>query len=456
MLIHAFVYPELAIHSYVIADETANECVVIDPPRIVTPIVNFIQQAGFSLAAICETHVHADFVSGALELKNAFHGKPVIYCSAEGGSEWTPAYADVLARNGDVIELGSVQIKALHTPGHTPEHLSWVCYDLSVDAESPVAAFTGDFLFVQGVGRPDLLGETMKQKMLQELYDSVFKRLSSLPDDVKVLPSHGAGSMCGKAIGNRPTSTLGEERMDNPAFLVKEKEAWMRMIEEDMPAPPKTFARNKKLNLAGAPLLSRLLKSTIVREKSEIQPFIADGGIVDFRNPQDFSQGHFKGAVNVPMSPGAGNWLAAIFPEDVPVLCVIDHKEDMPKILELVRVLGYDNPLSFVLGDSFEDCEDLTEPLDFISADELKKEAGVCVVDVRTPAEWRAGHIPEAKHIQLNQIGSSLPDIPKEKHVVVVCGSGWRSSIAASLLKKEGYKNVSHLKGGMKAWQSTI
>lgn len=457
MLIQSFVYPGLAIQSYLITDENSKKCAVIDAPRVVDPIKQHILAEGLTLEAILETHVHADFISGAKELKAAFGNRPKIYCSVAGGKEWLPAYADVAVNDGDDVALGAVKLKALHTPGHTPEHISWLCFDEKSGTE-PVCAFTGDFLFVQGIGRPDLLGSAMQEKLLLDLHASVFQRLAPFADGLKILPSHGAGSMCGKSMGSRPSTTLGEERKSNAAFKDADIAKWKAGIQAEMPAPPKAFPRNKKLNLTGVPLLAELPPNADVVDKAGVLPHLQQGWIIDFREPEAFARSHLLGAVNVPFSPAMGNWLAGILPAGVPLLCVLSSAKEKERVWSLIRTLGYDQPLAFMVWDDAMDLAGSTTTLEVLHPHDLNTMLhgpnNIFILDVRTPAEWNAGHLRDAQHIELNAIENLLDTIPRDQPVVALCGSGWRSSIAASLLKKNGFKKVSHLWGGMTAWQA--
>src|SRR5438552_14987408 len=205
--------PGLAVASYIVGDEKTKQVAVIDPTRDVDEFLRIAQSNGnLNIAHILETHVHADFVSGAVELKSRLNGKPQIWTSAMGGAEWTPKYADHAVKNGEEVRVGSIHLRALHTPGHTPEHICWELFDDSRSKETPWLIFTGDFLFVGDVGRPDLLGDEARKQLAHELYESTFKRFASIADFVEVFPAHGAGSLCGKAIGSRRSSSLGYER----------------------------------------------------------------------------------------------------------------------------------------------------------------------------------------------------------------------------------------------------
>ncbi len=455
MIFKTFTFPDLSINSYLIGDENTKHCVVIDPPRFTKPIEDYIRAQSLTLMAILETHVHADFISGALELKHAFNNKPIIMCSEAGGKEWLPQYADKGVKDGELFYFGPVKFKAVHTPGHTPEHISWLFYDPTPGSITPVLAFTGDFLFVNGVGRPDLLGPTQTASLFQELYKSIFGRIARWPESTVIYPAHGAGSLCGKSIGTNPSSTLAEERKHSPAFQSYDMDFWITKIGANIPAAPKSFARNKKINLTGAPLTETLPKAKENITAENLKSFLSDSGwILDFRDPADFGQSHLKGAVNVPLSPAVGNWLASILPEKVPLVCIIPDEKQKERIGHLIRILGYDQPLGFTTWEQVKNAPDLTT-LENLNPDRLKalqKEA--FILDVRTPEEWKKGHIDDAHHIELSLLLSELANIPEDKTIVTVCGGGSGSSLAASLLQREGFPKVFHLAGGMQAWNA--
>lgn len=436
MSVKLFVFKDLAIQSYVIEDETTHECVVIDPPRIIEDIKAYIDFNHLKLKAILETHVHADFISGARELKHAYQNEPIIFCSVAGGTDWLPNYADRGVKDRDTIKVGSLNFIAMFTPGHTPEHISWL---YSIHGKS-VGFFTGDFLFKDGVGRPDLLGEQMKETLVQEMRKSLFERIADVPDNVEIFPAHGAGSLCSKSIGISSSCTLGQLRKSNPAFTWK---SWKQNLLQDMPAAPARFSHIKELNLIGVPLLFQLTTTEPINKYE----------VIDFRSPQEYGKGHMAGAIHVPLGPSVGNWLASVLTDSGPLLCILPDEKEKHRIINLIRLLGYDEPIHTVTW------HEISNPvtLEAISPQSLhsllQNDPSIIVVDVRTPTEWQSGHIDQAQHIELSQLQSQMSKIPKTQKIVTTCGSGWRSSVAASLFQKQGYQ-VSHLAGGMGAWQS--
>lgn len=437
MQIHTFPYSELSVRSYLVLDEESRHCAVIDPVRVVEPIVKFISEHGLILKAILETHVHADFISGAKELKHHYHGRPVIHCSVEGGEEWLPDYADISVREGDKVMLGEVELRVVHTPGHTLEHVSWLCYNKN----QLQAVFTGDFLFIGSVGRPDLLGVELTSILTDHLYESLFEKTKDWPDHLIMYPGHGPGSLCGKAIGSGEYSTIGHERATNPAFKWRERNKWITELLQGIPKKPASFDRIKKLNTQGAPIMERL-------------PSIADAAssatIIDFRPALEFADGHLKNSINVPFGPSTPQWISKLKIEQ-PVTVILSSDSQGEQIQNFLHVLGFDK-LHFLVWTSGLGAEKLPliEPEELQSA--LEKDEKIVVVDVRTQDEWDAGHLDKAKHIELGEVQKNIAAIPKDAKMIAMCRSGQRSSIAASLLKRYGFNDVSHLKGGILAW----
>ena len=238
MFFHQRFVPGLAIYSYIVGDERTQEAAVIDPTRDVDAFLDIAKREGLHIKHVLETHVHADFVSGSREMKDRLGDDVTIHASGLGGEDWTPPYADHVVRDGDEVVMGSVRLKAVHTPGHTLEHVSWELFDDSRSKDTPWLIFTGDFVFVGDVGRPDLLGEEAREELAHQLYQSVFDKLPPLPDFTEIFPGHGAGSLCGKAIGSRASSTLGYERRFNATLIQKPEEEWITDLMDQMPLSP--------------------------------------------------------------------------------------------------------------------------------------------------------------------------------------------------------------------------
>ncbi len=449
MLLHTFRTPGLSINSYLIADPISKQALIIDPTRDIVPYLEYSKEEKLTITDITETHVHADFVSGALELKNALKGLPKIHCSALGGKEWIPDYADRLIQNRDIIDFNSLRFIAMHTPGHTYEHVAWLCFDKTKSLEVPCLAFTGDFLFVGSVGRPDLLGKEDEEILSKQLYDSLFVQIGALPDSLEIYPAHGAGSLCGQALSAKPKSTLGHERLSNPLLQKKPFDQWLSYLKAGLTKAPLNFARIKKINLKGP---------SLVRDKQFEKPSV----YIDVRAPDKFAKNHIKEALNIPLESSFCNWAGSVLFEDVCLGLIADSTEDLSLALKNLKLIGFDQ-----IGMSFLWNSEELKKLFLLEAEcpiEVKPlwtrmQSGFndqCIIDVRTLSEWNQGHIDGAQHIELSILESHLDEIPKTSQIYTICGGGFRGSIAASYLKKKGYASVSNIVGGMSAWNRAI
>lgn len=448
--------PSLSIYSYLLGDEKTKRCIVIDPVRQVAPYIVQAQAQGLTITDIVETHVHADFVSGSRELKHQLNEKPTIHVSGMGGSQWVPHYADQVVQQGSSLIVGNIRLEALHTPGHTPEHIVWICYDLARSADTPWFAFTGDLLFVGSVGRPDLLGQEALPALAKQLYRSLFQELALLPDFVEILPAHGLGTLCGKTPNGRETSTLGYERLFNPYLKKQTEEKWMEDILKDLPPAPPYFRRLKTKNVEGPALLSTL---KTLKEEKETNCSWNDLFLLDIRHPEAFAMLHLAKSLNIPLSPSFCHWAGWMLPENTPLGLVVQNSHMISDAIEQLRLIGFDQDIHVINLDEVqpEKLKDRTASFAIIDVEELAKHQPVFesfyVIDVRTPSEWQSGHIPGARHLELNQLQNALQELPKDQSLVLVCRSGVRASLAASLLKKQGFPCVMNLRGGMDAWK---
>ncbi len=460
MFFHQRFVPGLSIYSYVVADERTREAAVVDPTRDIDDLMALSRREGFRIRHVLETHVHADFISGSAELKHRLGDGVTVHASSLGGAQWTPPYADQRVSDGDEVSLGSIRLQAIHTPGHTPEHVSWALYDHERSKDTPWLVLSGDFLFVGDVGRPDLLGEEARRELASALYQSVFERLPGLPDFTEVFPAHGAGSLCGKAIGSRSSSTLGYERRFNGALRELDEAEWIRTLLAGMPIAPPYFRRMKKLNSEGPRVLGLELPGGRRFSAKEVNDRVCeDCLIVDVRSKEAFAAAHVPGAVNIPLGPNLPTWAGWVLPYDRPTLIVLDDPSDMPEVVtHLVRV-GFDDVQGY-MEDGMESWETGGYPLsrlETISVDELARRLRSdppFVLDVRTEREWESGHIDGANHVHGGLIQGRLEEIPRDRPVAVVCGSGYRASIAASFLEREGRREVANVLGGMSAWRA--
>lgn len=455
-MIERFFTPGLDQVAYLIADKMAGEAAVIDPRRDVEVYTTYADARGLRIAAILETHVHADFVSGARELATAT-GAP-IYASRLGEQAFPHEPLD----DGDELEIGEIRLRAVWTPGHTPEHLSYLLID-PAHAPEPTALFSGDALFVGEVGRPDLLGEEETQRLAELLYRTVTGRLMRLDDAVVVYPGHTAGSARGKKIGDTPHTTIRQERLTNYAFQARSEDAFVRMVLAGMPQPPTYYLVLKRVNKAGPPLLAELPSGNALPAGQVATQQEAGAMVVDARCHATFGEGHLPDAVSAGIGPNFTTWMGWLAPYDRDLILVLDEDAQFDEARTELRRIGLDRVAGYLEGgmatwlasgravDSLpqmfvqELAERISEPPD-----------GFAVLDVRSDEEWTGGHIPGAIHRYAGEIaqGASVP-VESAEHTAVICGSGYRSSVAASLLQQRGYRNLVNVVGGMGAWQES-
>ena len=430
----------LAIYSYLIGDDESKRCAIIDPVRDIAPYIDAAADAGYTITDIFETHVHADYLSGAMELKRILGESVTIHCSAMGGERWTPRYVDNPIHDGDTVTVGSLTLRAYHTPGHTPEHLVWV-----IDA-SPPLLFSGDLLFAGSVGRPDLLGDEMQRQLSQQLYHSLFTTLLQLPDAARLYPGHGAGSLCGKMIQAAPPTTLSDERRSNPMLQAEPEEQWVDRLIEGMPPIPSYFPRMKELNLDGAPPIGTLMPSSLT-PRELIEAIIAGALLLDTRSSHAFAAGHIAGAIHIPPNTSMATRVGTLIPPEMPLCLVTDAP--IEETIQLKRI-GYDIITGYLKGGTtaWEAAGHPLTTLPQITAKQLKEEA-FQVIDVRSTSEWNRDHVPGAHHIPLEDVAAApMPD--NDATIALLCESGARAATAASLLMRRGIANVAVVTGGMK------
>jgi hydroxyacylglutathione hydrolase len=462
MILYQRFVPGLAIASYLVGDERTGEAAVIDPTRDVDDFLNYARAHDLHIRHVFETHVHADFVVGSPELQARLGDGVQVHSSGLGGAAWTPAHANHVVVDGEQIAVGGLRFQAFHTPGHTPEHVSWALFDDSRSREVPWVLFTGDFLFVGDVGRPDLLGEEARQQLAHQLYESLFTRLPAMPDITEIYPNHGAGSLCGKAINSRRSSTVGFERRFNPALVAKPEAQWVADLMADMPLAPPYFRRMKRVNQEGPRVLGPVLPGHARIAPREIHDRDCDEClVVDVRSKEAFAAAHIPGAINIPLGPNLPTWAGWVLPYDRPTTLVLDHPDQLDEVVtHLVRV-GFDDIQGYLQGgiDAWETSGYELGSLRTLSVGDLAQQLrrdrrGVTVLDVRTEKEWSAGHIEGALHIHGGTLQDRVAEVPRDQPVVVVCGSGYRASIAGSFLKRHGIDQVANAVGGMTAWRA--
>jgi hydroxyacylglutathione hydrolase len=442
----------LAQSSFVVACDRTRLAAVVDPRRDVDVYVDFAKQNRLTLALALETHVHADFVSGAHELSSI--GAEIV---AGPGAGLRVPHRE--AHDGEQFRLGDMTITALHTPGHTPEHISLL---LDQPGE-PRRVLTGDTLFVGAVGRPDLLGAERGRELAGHLYVSIYEKLLTLADDVEVHPGHGAGSLCGSGIGNELHSTIGQERRFNPMLQHRTQTAFVDAVLRDLPETPPYFAELKRLNQQGPPLLNLAagISGVPALSPAAAQQIVAQGGtLIDLRQADVFARGFASGALNIGYGPKIGYWAGWVVPLTSTV--VLLHDSDVSKIntarLELLRI-GIDQVVGYVDGgfEAWRAAGLPTAKLENLNAVDLRTREThsdrMTILDVRSAREFAADHIDGAIHIPVGALPARMGEVPRGKPIATICEGGYRSSLAASLLAREGLAPVFSISGGMIAYR---
>ncbi len=443
--------PGLAQVAYLIGDEEAGVAAVIDPRRDAQEYIDRASAAGLTITQVYETHVHADFVSGAPELARATGA--TVYASRLGGSEFPHQPLD----DGDVVALGSLRITALWTPGHTPEHMAFLLTDPASDA--PGYLFSGDMLFVGEIGRPDLLGAEHTDDLLAQLHASVFEQLMPLDDDIVVYPGHGAGSACGRSIGDADSSTMGQEKRFNYAFRPRDLAAFRAAIMSNMPPAPAYYPTMKRLNKAGATPLAEVSAGEPL-SAGDVARLIDSGALLlDTRPAEAFGGAHIPGALFAGLGADMVNWAGWYAPYDRDVVLVLEHDEQFAEArTELLRV-GIDRVAGYLAGgiEAWETSGRDIATLPQVSTHQLEdllRQGAVTVVDARSLAEWQEGHIDGALHRFAGQVVTGAIEAPAAGPLAIICGSGYRSSVAASVLQQRGRQDVINVLGGMEGWRA--
>lgn len=447
----------LAQASYFIGCQKAGVAIVIDPKRDVDTYLEIAQQNNMKITHVAETHIHADFLSGARELAELTGAN--LYLSDEGGADWQYAFDHVGLKDGDIFNVGNLKFEVLHTPGHTPESISFLLTD-QPSSDEPVMLFTGDFVFVGDIGRPDLLEKAagIKGTMdvgAKQMYQSI-KRFRELPDHLQVWPGHGAGSACGKALGAVPSSTVGYEKIRNWAFKYENDEkGFVQYLLADQPEPPRYFAMMKKLNKIDRPLLTqvpRLEKLTVQKVKQALDSGVK---VIDTRLKDEFERGFIPGTINIQGNNSFTTWMGWLVSYEEPFILIAEESKLDDLTRNLMRI-GLDKIQGYM--DKVKDWEKTGEKLsqsETISADKLEnilKTNHTQIVDLRGASEYKAGHIKGTENIFLGTLEKDLDKIKRDQQVVIHCQAGDRSAIGYSLLYKHGFKNVKNYSGGISEW----
>ncbi|RSL33675.1 MBL fold metallo-hydrolase [Salibacterium salarium] len=464
MYLKYFYDNELAQASYMVGCQKTGEAMVIDPSRNVNEYLKIAEEQGFTITGALETHIHADYVSGTVEL--ASRTGAVIYHSVEGAENGGYTFSSDLntkgVRDQDRIHVGNVWMDVIHTPGHTPEHVSYLLTD-GTNPEKPMGVFTGDFVFVGDVGRPDLLEKSVGVKDsadvgARQMFASI-QAFKKYEDYLQIWPGHGAGSSCGKALGAVPTSTVGYEKMFNPAFQPEHEQEFVDFLLDGQPEPPAYFANMKEINKYGAVLLSEVRPPVRLSiDAEEVEKLAEDhtNMVVDTRKPASYARGHIPGTINISYPEAFTEWMGWLTDYDAAVY-LIGEEKDHETMKDALYGIGIDR-IDGVISTSVVEHAGHLRTYENITPKETKEEqeaGNLRVLDVRFQDEREREHIPGAEHIMLGRLPSTsdqdLP--PKDKPVAVHCGSGKRSAIAASILLNKGY-DVKNMLGGMMKWKN--
>lgn len=436
--------------SYLLGDDAAHVCAVVDPRPDVDIYLQTARRFGLAITHVFETHIHADFMSGARELVDRLGGQARLFVSTEGGAEY--GFGHEAVRDGDEFRFGGLRMRARFTPGHTPEHMSYLLYD--GDNDTPWGVLSGDAFFVDSVGRPDLLGNDRTEELTEKLFHTVRDVFMALPDDVIIYPCHGAGSACGPDIGDRMSSTIGYERRFNSYAKIESLEDFKEAILGDAPPVPTHYPRMKKVNSKGPEVLRNFPRVTPMTSDRFAEAADEGAQILDTRDMMAFGSGHVKGALNIAARPELSVWAGWLLDPDRPIHLVMNDDGDLPEVLRLLWRTGFTDFGGYLAGgmDAWREAGRPFAQIPQISVHDLKDADGVTPLDVRKPDEWEEGHVPGATHAFLGELRDKLDDLDRSAPYATYCASGFRASIAASLLAANGFSNVRSVPGSWKAW----
>jgi glyoxylase-like metal-dependent hydrolase (beta-lactamase superfamily II)/rhodanese-related sulfurtransferase len=448
----------LAHASYLIADQRSGLAAVVDPQRDVEQYLDDAAALECRIAHVFLTHFHADFVAGHLELRQRAGASIHLGSRAEAEYPFTPM------ADGATVQLGDVGLTVLETPGHSPESISILVYDRAQGSDEPYAVLTGDTLFIGDVGRPDLRGALGwgADELASMLYDSLHQKLARLPDDTLVYPAHGAGSLCGKSLSSETVSTIGIQRAYNYALAPMSRERFIEAITADLPDAPAYFTYDAVLNTRERPTLEQTLERELRPLTVERTLELADTGaqLLDTREAAIFDGAHLKGSLNVGLGGSYATWCGTLLDPERPIVLIAEPGREVEAATRLGRI-AFDTVAGYLAGgmESLADRPALIDRVERITAGSLAERLACpespLLMDVRAPDEWRDQRIAAAVNVPLGRLPEQMATLPCEQAIVVYCSSGYRSAIAASLLQREGHRDVADLVGGLPAWQAT-
>ncbi|MEZ5779357.1 MAG: rhodanese-like domain-containing protein [Paracoccaceae bacterium] len=438
--------------SYLIGDDGAGVAAVVDPRPDVDIYIERARALGLSISHVFETHIHADFVSGARELVARLAGRPRLCASVEGGADYGFDHHPI--RDGDSFAFGSVRLTARHTPGHTPEHVSFLLHE--GEREEPWGVLSGDSFFVDSVGRPDLLGDDQTERLTKALFHTTRDFYMQLADGVMIFPCHGAGSACGPDIGDRTSTTVGYERRHNKYARIDDSERFRKEMNKDAPPVPTHYPRLKKVNAVG-PEVQHGLPRVPGLTPDCFAEAVGDDAVqlVDMRDMLAFGGGHITRAVNIGLMPEASIWAGWMLDPERPIALVMEDDRSIDQAVTFLWRVGFTKFAGYLVGGigAWREKGGPLETLPQMTVQELK-DADVTPLDVRSDEEWAAGHVPDATHLFLGTLKDNLGELDRRKGYAAYCASGFRASIAASVLKREGFDHVRNVPGSWLAWSA--
>jgi hydroxyacylglutathione hydrolase len=470
MLVRRFYDDGLAQASWLIGCAATGEAAVVDANRDVEQYVAAAEREKLRITHVTETHIHADFVSGSRELAQRTGAR--LYLSAEGGDDWQYRFAEtegaVLIRDGDTIRVGNLRLDVHHTPGHTPEHVSFVVTD-TAGADAPMGIITGDFVFVGDVGRPDLLEKAAGvADTMRDGARTLFRSLEwfrTLPDFLQVWPGHGAGSACGKALGAVPQSTVGYEKLFNPGVAITDESEFVDWVLSGQPEPPRYFAHMKRINRDGPHVLGGLRRPTRLPD-AQLADVVKHGGIVvDTRSAREYARGNVPATLSIPLNRSFSTWAGWLVPYDTGFWLIAEDDDAAQRAARELAMIGLDRLEGYFAASAIAAwaAESGRTPATMSSVDvaELRRRMestdDALILDVRGVAEWENAHLPyppdRLRHIPLGYLEERIGELPADRPLYVQCGSGARSAIAVSLLEKHGFTKAANIEGGIGAWQ---
>ncbi len=452
MFVKPFVDEGLGNSSYLVASEETGQAIVIDPQRDVDRYIRVAEGLGLRLVYAVDTHLHADFVSGAREL--AARAGVQIGASAEAEL----AFDHLPLKEGDTISLGDLTVGVLSTPGHTPEHISFTV--TPAKADKPVALFSGGALIVGGAARTDLLGHDLTEPLARALYRTIHHKLLRFPDEVSVYPTHGAGSFCAAPSTAERITTIGKERHRNPLVQAADEETFLQLALKDLPSYPVYYRYMRPINRQGPRILGGIPVLAPLSPESVRQQMMRGVAVIDIRSPRAFAEGHIPGAYGIPLGAPLITWAGWVVPFGTPIILIADDPIQREEAVRQLIRIGYDDLRGYLDGgmDAWEAADLPVSRTPVMPVDELHRRLqrgnAPTILDVRLDAEWRAGHLPKAIHVEAGQLPDTELPFPKDHPIAVHCGHSDRATVGISLLERQGFRELILIDGGFERWQA--